>query len=440
MGSRRDRAGQLPEALPGAAAAVEPGSVETREKSESADQTEPPRRKHRWVRITIVSGVALLVLLAVGTFGISWLAVSQQIVPAHGQHLETVLAVKDVDSGKDVVITANTRPARRHGTYWLSWDGASARMGDIVAQSPDSVERPLLDGALPTIGSAVHVGGPMPSDPKTTLGLDYSEVMVPTELGPAPAWFVPATGPADSTWVIAVHGQNGRRKAMMPIAPTFHRLGLPVLAITYRNDEGAPASPDGLLHLGGSEWRDVESAVRYAQGNGARRVVLYGGSNGGQIIGQFLVHSPLAGVVTSMLLDAPTSSMPRVAEYVGGEQYGAPGVVIWLFDQIIDWRTGEDFEQLDLLRHPPAIKPPTLLIQGDADTQSPAQMNRDFSVAGKEMGWPMQYEEFPGAEHTESWNSDHLRYEKLVTGFFTSTVLTPAAPTGSHVRGTPAGR
>ncbi|HEV7935393.1 MAG TPA: hypothetical protein VGP70_24145 [Actinomadura sp.] len=302
--------------------------METREKSESADQTEPPRRKHRWVRITIVSGVALLVLLAVGTFGISWLAVSQQIVPAHGQHLETVLAVKDVDSGKDVVITANTRPARSHGTYWLSWDGASARMGDIVAQSPDSVERPLLDGALPTIGSAVHVGGPMPSDPKTTLGLDYSEVMVPTELGPAPAWFVPATGPADSTWVIAVHGQNGRRKAMMPIAPTFHRLGLPVLAITYRNDEGAPASPDGLLHLGGSEWRDVESAVRYAQGDGARRVVLYGGSNGGQIIGQFLVHSPLAVVVTSMLLDAPTSSMPRVAEYVGGEQYGAPGVVI----------------------------------------------------------------------------------------------------------------
>jgi hypothetical protein len=67
-------------------------------------------------------------------------------------------------------------------------------------------------------------------------------------------------------------------------------------------------------------------------------------------------------------------------------------------------------------------------------------MNRDFSVAGKDMGWPMQYEEFPGAEHTESWNSDHLRYEKLVTGFFTSTVLTPAAPTGSQVRGAPAGR
>jgi alpha-beta hydrolase superfamily lysophospholipase len=301
-------------------------------------------------------------------------------------------------------------------------------MGDIVAQSPGSVERPLLDGALPTIGSAVSVVGTMPSDPKTTLGLDYSEAMVPTELGPAPAWFVPATGPADSTWVIAVHGQNGRRKAMMAIAPTLHRLGLPILAITYRNDEGAPASPDGLLHLGGTEWRDVESAVHYALDKGARRVVLYGASNGGQIAGQFLVHSPLAGTVTSMLLDAPTSSMPRVGEYVGG-QYGAPRVLAKQVDQIIDWRTGDDLEQLDLLSHPPAVKPPTLLVQGDADTQAAAQMNRDFAAAGTRVGWPIQYEEFPGAEHTESWNSNPPRYEKLVTDYVTRTVLAAAVTT-----------
>src|SRR5205807_629431 len=132
-----------------------------------------------------------------------------------GQHTETVLAVKDVDGHKDVVITTNTEPARRHGTYWLSWDGGFARMGEIVAQTPDSVERPLLDGALPTLGAGVYVGGTMPSDPKTALGLDYTEVMVPTELGPAPAWQIPATGPAQDTWVIAVHGQNGRRKAQM---------------------------------------------------------------------------------------------------------------------------------------------------------------------------------------------------------------------------------
>jgi uncharacterized protein len=392
---------------------------------QQSDGPEPavPVRTHRWRRITLVSAATLILLLAVGTFGVSWWVASRQIVPQHGQHIETVLDVKDVGSGKNVVITANTAAARRHGTYWLSWDGGSARMGDIVAQSSDRVERPLLNGALPTVGAAAYVGAAMPSDPKTTFGLDYSQVMVATELGPAPAWFVPATGPADSTWVIAVHGQNGRRKAMMPIAPVFHRLGLPILAITYRNDEGAPASPDGLLHLGGTEWRDVESAVRYAQDHGAQQVVLYGASNGGQIVGQFLVHSPLASLVTSMLLDAPTSSMPRVGQYVGGEQYGAPDAVVRLVDEIIGWRTGDDLEQLDLISYPPAVKPPTLLVHGDADTQAPVQMNRDFFAVGTSTGWPMRYEEFPGAEHTESWNSDPARYEQLVTDFFTRTVL-----------------
>lgn len=375
----------------------------------------------------------MIALLGAGTFAVAWWVAGQEIEPDHGEHIETVLAVRVVGAGKDVVITANTPVARRHGTYWLSWDGGSARMGDIVAQSPTSVERPLLAGSMPTVGSAAYVGGAVPSDPKTTLGLDYSEVNIPTELGPAPAWFIPAKVPADSTWVIAVHGQNGRRKAMLPIAPTFHRLGLPMLVITYRNDEGAPASPDGLLHLGGTEWRDVEPAVRYAQGQGARRVVLYGASNGGQIVGQFLVNSPLAGLVTALFLDAPTSSMPRVGEYVGHQEHDAPGIVVELVDRIIDWRTGDDLTQLDLLTHPPTVRPPTLLIQGTADTQVPVQLSRDFAASAAKMNWSMRYAEFPGAEHTESWNSDPVRYEQLVTNFTRETV-TP--PTGRETAGT----
>ncbi|WP_156050722.1 alpha/beta hydrolase family protein [Allokutzneria albata] len=351
----------------------------------------------------------MLVLVVSGVFGVCWWAAGQQIVPNHGTHSDTVLAVKD----GSVVLTANSSAARRRGTYWLSWDGGSALMGDVLAQGPDRVERPLLRGSRPTTGTAVYVGGAMPSDPKTTLGLDYSEVMVPTELGLAPAWFIPA---AKDTWVIAVHGQNGRRKALMPIAPVFNRLGLPVLAITYRNDEGAPASPDGLLHLGGDEWRDVESAVRYAQEKGARRVVLYGASNGGQIVGQFLSHSPLANATVATMLDAPTTSLPLVGDFAG-EQHGAPSVMTWLVHQIMQWRTDTDLDRLDLIKYPPAVKPPTLLIQGDADTQCSVQMNRGFFDTATKSGWRMQYAEFPGAEHTESWNSDPARYEKLVHDF-----------------------
>ncbi|MEG8184569.1 alpha/beta hydrolase family protein [Nocardia terpenica] len=380
------------------------------------------RRRRRWPWIVAAAVGSLVVLLAGGTFGVAWWVSDQQIGVDHGTHIETVLAVNQVGSGKHVVLTANSAVARRRGVYWVSWDGGFARVGDVVAQTSDSVERPLLDGATPTLGTGVVVGAAVPSDPKTGLGLDYSEVMVPTGLGPAASWFIPATGPAAQTWVIAVHGQNGRRKALLPIAPVVHQLGLPMLVLGYRNDEGAPPSPDHLLHLGGSEWRDVESAVRYAQAQGARNIVLYSQSNGGQINGQFLTHSPLADTVTAVVMDAPTSSMPRVSEYAG-KRYGAPDVVTSLVNKVIEWRTGDDWNALDLITHPPRVRPPLLLTQGDADTQAPVQMNRDFAAANRRIGWATQYEEFPGAEHCESWNSDPARYDQLTREFLTRTVL-----------------
>ncbi|MCP2351425.1 hypothetical protein [Nonomuraea roseoviolacea] len=71
-----------------------------------------------------------------------------------------------------------------------------------------------------------------------------------------------------------MHGQNGRRTAELKVLSGVRELGLPFLVISYRNDEGAPRSPDGLIHLGADEWRDLEASVRATQGMGARRFVL----------------------------------------------------------------------------------------------------------------------------------------------------------------------
>lgn len=378
--------------------------------------------------LVVVSAVLCAVpLLAVGGLvGLAWWVSESVVVPDHGaytrpDHRNVVLDVRPLGQGATVVIGAPDEYARRSGTYRMVWDGVAAVVGDVVAESPDSVERPILRGPAPSVGTTVAVTDVMISDPRSSLGLDYREVSVPTELGPAPAWYVPASGPSESTWVIAVHGQNGRRNAMLAI-PVFHRLGLPVLAITYRNDEGAPDSPDGLMHYGASEYRDVEAAVRYAQSEGAERVVLYGSSMGGQIVGQFLARSPLAALVDATLLDSPLVSMPMVAAFYG-DQHGAPDLVIGLTDEIIRRRTGVDMDQLDLITHPPAARPPTLLIAGAADSQAPVQMDRDFAAAATTMRWPVEYQEFPGAEHVESWNSDPTRYEKVVVDFFSRTVL-----------------
>ncbi len=66
--------------------------------------------------------------------------------------------------------------------------------------------------------------------------------------------------------VILIHGLGGNRADTLAVIPARHDLGFPVLAIAYRNDVGAPASPDHQNHLGASEWHDVDAAVRYAPG------------------------------------------------------------------------------------------------------------------------------------------------------------------------------
>ncbi|MFD0328540.1 hypothetical protein ACFQZC_10640 [Streptacidiphilus monticola] len=63
--------------------------------------------------------------------------------------------------------------------------------------------------------------------------------------------------------MIAVHGLGADRQQVLPLLPLFQRLKLPVLAMTYRNDEGRPnprtasgtsARPSGATWRRRSAW------------------------------------------------------------------------------------------------------------------------------------------------------------------------------------------
>ena len=81
-------------------------------------------------------------------------------------------------------------------------------------------------------------------------------------------------------------------------------------------------------------------------------------------------------------------------------------------------RIGIDFDRFDLLRRPPAVRPPTLIVHSTEDTararSGPAGRSPRRAPA---LGWPMRYLEVPGAEHTGSWNADPAAYERAVTNF-----------------------
>lgn len=358
----------------------------------------------------VLVAVMLLLTAAMG-YG-AWYGSEQAVgVVRYGEGNTRVLA-----SHPGAVTLTDTPETRKPGVYWLEWTGSFTMLGPMTARRDGRVTRTVLRGPVPSVGTPGWFGNVPPGDPKVAWGVDFTEITVPTELGPAPAWYVSGRG---TTWVIAVHGQNGRRKAELKVLPVVHELGLPFLAITYRNDEGAPPSPDGLLHLGDSEWRDLEAAVRAAQGMGARRFVLYGSSMGGAIIGRFLAQSALAGTVDRVVLDAPMIDVVMTNEQ-GAKNHGLPPIFAWLVGHVIAWRTGVDIDRLSLIHHPPKVRPPLLVLHTVGDPQHPVRESRDLAAAGGRLGWDVRLEEFAHGGHTEAWNTDRPRYDRLVRAFLSA--------------------
>jgi hypothetical protein len=213
-----------------------------------------------------------------------------------------------------------------------------------------------------------------------------------------------------------VHGLNATRLEPLRAVAAVHGVGLPVLDITYRNDVGAPRSPDGLAHLGADEWRDLEAAVEVARTMGARYVVLYGWSMGAEVIARFLAHSPASRLVTGVVLDSPVSSVPATVRFQAAAG-GIGSAVAWGALQVIGLRTGAWFDEPDEPGQRATVAPPTLIIEGTADTVVPVGVATPPVAASIGRGADPWFVEFPAAGHTRSWNTDPGRYDALVSGF-----------------------
>jgi len=191
---------------------------------------------------------------------------------------ETMTAAVTLTDGPD---------AAEPGVFRLAWPGGHGLVGPVLEHRDGRVTRVFT----PLTGSpAVGVRAGIEPDrytgtPADDLGLPFGVVAVPATVGPLPAWFIPAaTAPALSrSWVLLVHGLGGSRTDTLPVMRTWHQLGFPILAVTYRNDAGAPASADRRSHLGLTEWQDLDAAVGYAIAHGAPDVIIEGFSLGGTL-------------------------------------------------------------------------------------------------------------------------------------------------------------
>ena len=195
--------------------------------------------------------------------------------------------------------------------------------------------------------------------------------------------------------------------------PAVAAEGLPLLLITYRNDEGVPSSEDGYYNYGTSEWEDLEGAAEYALSHGAEDLVLVGYSMGGAIVISFLYESSIADRVSGVILDAPMIDFGETVA-LGASEKGIPGSLVGLAKWLGGIRLGMDWDAMNYQTRNDELEAPILLFHGDADTRVPVSSSDALAEARPDI---VTYVRVADSEHVRAWNSDPEAYEGAVRGF-----------------------
>ncbi len=362
------------------------------------------------------------VSLAVAAISVS-LRVAGLVLRPPTERAEDVRVVR-VDRRAGLIVLTTHPDAVVPGRYslYFSQDRGYARVGDIVSLSDNSVTRILLAEVRGRVkpGTSARVSGWFYENP-SDLGVPFRDVDVATSLGPAPAWLIPASG-AGERWVIQVHGRGVDRREPLRAIPAFRDAGYTSLLISYRNDGVAPASVDGRYALGDVEWLDVDSAIRYAADNGARQIVLMGWSMGGALVLQALTRSPLARLVTGVVLDSPVVDWVRVLDHQAGT-LKVPRLIRAFVYRLIShpWGgrlTGQseaiDLARLDFVARADEIRAPVLLMHSESDTYVPSAGSEELALLRPDI---VRYVRFGAAGHTRLWNYDHDTWNGQITAW-----------------------
>ena len=384
-------------------------------------------RRKRGARDAIGIAAAAVGLIAV-TMGAATAAAAvffarKVVTPPEKREEDVRITRVDLAAGEITLLGSDeTRMRGRYG-LWFDHDAGHARLGDVIEDGEREVRRGIesvdfgrLDRATRgRINGWYHLG-------PWELEMPYENVVVETELGPAPAWLIRSADDSPR-WVIQVHGRGVKRPEGLRAVPPAYDAGWNSLLISYRNDGDAPESEDRRYGLGGTEWADVVAATRFAVEHGAEEIVLMGWSMGGAISLQAVLRSDeVRERLVGVILDSPAIDWADILRFQGQLNNLPPEfgdlVVRLLGGPLGSGLTGIaapiDVEELDPIARADEFDVPMLLMHSVDDGFVPIDGSRRFAAARPDL---IEFEQFEGARHTKMWNAEPERWTGLVSSW-----------------------
>ncbi len=390
----------------------------------SQERTQHPAAKAAVIGVAVGGGVVVLAGAAVSTAAAYF---ARRVVTPDRVQADDV-EVRSVGAGTVTLsVTPETVAPGRYGLRLKRGQG-HARLGEVL-------EKDLRAGTVTRAVEAVEQGKLLPGparwnqyyytgNPTSALGLRHEDVEIISDAGPLPTWYVPPAkgGKRRDVWAILVHGRGASREECLRAVPLLHRLGLPVLVPSYRNDPDGPSTHGGRLSLGETEWQDVEAAVLHALEAGASEVLLFGWSMGGAIVLQHVSRSWTADRVRALVLDSPVIDWKDVLDHHAKmnrlplpiSRLGLMMLADKAWRRVVGTDAPVDLRRLDWVTRAAELRLPVLLVHSDDDEFVPSGPSRRLAQARPDL---VTFVGFPHARHCQEWNTDPDRWEREVARF-----------------------
>ncbi|NEE03150.1 alpha/beta hydrolase [Phytoactinopolyspora halotolerans] len=364
----------------------------------------------RWPKRVGIAAASVAGVVSATTAAGGWYYASELLL-VDTSPTEYPVEVLDVS---DTTVTLTGGEADEPGLVGLEWPGGYARLGPQITRSGRQVTRELIPYPdVPAVGIRARTSFYAAPFDLAGFGkvseLHVDEVSYPGPLGSYPATYVPGDS---NRWIVHVHGRGGNRAESFRLLASLHALGHPQLSIAYRNDDDAPADPDGEYGLGWTESDDLAAAIDYVRAHGADDVVLVGYSMGGAIVGNYLRTRGAAGVA-GVIYDSPALSWSDILVFQSRAR-NLPSFAATIAGAVVRLRTGIDLAAMDQVRHADALAVPVLLFHGSADATVPVTSSDAFARARPDL---ITYVRPEGAGHVRSWNVDPAAYEHAAADF-----------------------